>query len=96
MPAQTVVEEEARTNDPGWPAARTDGEYDPQRANEIWRARQKNLAFGKRFAYEAQLAVLEIAQSAVNEFSAGGRRGAGKVAFLQKQAAQAAPGGVEP
>jgi hypothetical protein len=52
--------------------------------------RSKDFALVQRVAHQAQLAVLQIAQAAVNQLAARGRCRAGEIALLAQRDAQSA------
>src|SRR5207249_5503716 len=61
------------------------GHQQPQRPNEMWRVADERLPFGQRFVHKAQLAMLEIAQAAVDQARRAGRRAGAEVVALDKQ-----------
>ena len=55
---------------------------------------QQHFALGQRLAHQAESAVLEIAQAAMDQLGGGRGRAGAKIVLLDKQYAQAAAGGV--
>ena len=74
--------------------ARRRRQHEAHRPDEVRRHAQQHLALDQRLAHQAEPAVLEIAQAAVDQLG-GGRRGAGgEIVLLDQQHAQPAAGGV--
>ena len=55
---------------------------------------QEELPLGERFAHEPDFAVLEIAQTAMDQTCGPSRCASGKVVAFEQQHAQTTPGGV--
>ena len=92
--AEMVVDEEAKPQQQRRASARRRRQDEAQRPDHMRRHAQQDFALGQRLAHQAEGAVLEIAQAAVDQLG-GGRRGAGgEIVLLDEQHAQAAAGGV--
>ena len=70
---QVVVEEEPEADHPDRSHAGVVGHHETQRPQDVGRAFEQYLALGQRLAHQQELAVLEVAQAAMDEL--GGRRG---------------------
>src|SRR3546814_8998476 len=60
----------------------------------VRRGAQQHLALDQRLAHQAELVILEIAQTAMNELGGGGGGGAAEILLLAKMDRQPAPGRV--
>ena len=89
-----VVDEQAEPQHPGRPHAGLMRQHEAHRPDQVRRHPQQDLALGQRLAHEAEPAVLEIAQAAVDELGGGGRGAGGEIVLLDQEDAQAAAGGV--
>ena len=74
--------------------ARHRRQHEAHRPDEVRRHAQQHLALVERLAHQAERAVLEIAQAAVDQLGRGRRGAGGEVVLLDQQHAQAAAGGV--
>ncbi len=69
-------------------------QHEAQRPYIVRRQVQKHFAFGQRLAHEPELAMLQIAQSTVDQLGRGRRGAGGKIVLLDQQHAQAPTGGI--
>ena len=92
--AQPIIEREAGAQHPARPRPRPVRQYQAQRLDEMRRHAQQHLALGQPLAHQAEGAMLEIAQPAMDQLARRRGRGAGEVALLAKQHAKPPPGGV--
>ena len=77
-------------------ARAVEGRHDErQRAHEVRRERDHQLALEQRLAHEAEVEVLQVAQAAVDELARAARGPRGVVGALEQRDAVAARGGVE-
>ena len=91
-PAEPVVDETAEADEQRRAPRLVERHDEAERPDEVRRHAQQYFAFGERGAHQAQGALLEIAQPAMDELR-GRRRGAGgKVALLDQQHFEAAAG----
>ena len=81
--AQMIVEEKPRAQLPGRPQIGPRGQHEAQRTHEMGRDGPQRLALRERRAHEAQRAMFEIAQPAVDELGRGRRRAPGQIALLE-------------
>ena len=88
--AEVVVKEEAEPDDRPRPQAAVVGEDEPQRPDDVGGRGKQHLALVQRLADQAELVELEVAQAAVDELGRGRGGGAGKVAHLGEEDAEAA------
>ena len=93
-PAEVVIDEQARAQQPWRAQAGRRRQHEPHRPDEMRGHAQHDLAFDERLPHQAKPAMLEIAQSAVNELGGSRRRPAGQVALLDQQHAKPAAGGI--
>ncbi len=93
-PAEMVVQEEARAQHPRRTQVGLVRQDERQRRHDVRRLVQHDFALGERLADQAELVLLEIAQSAVNELRAPLRSGRRDVALLDQEHLEAATGGV--
>jgi hypothetical protein len=93
-PRQPVVQEQAGPDQQRRALAGVVRHDEAQRPHDVRRAAQQQFAFDQCLAHQAELAMLEIAQAAVNQLARGGRRVRGEVVFFAQHHAQAAAGGV--
>src|SRR5690606_27387758 len=83
---QEIVERHADANLPARPArAAINREIEPQRLDEMRRDVEQRLPLAQRLAHETELAVLEIAQAAVDQPRRGRRRSARDVVLLDDE-----------
>ncbi len=94
-PPQVVVEEEARAQHPGRPQVRAVGQDEAQRPDDVGGLGQQYLAFAQGLVHQAKLAMLQIAQAAMDQLAAGRGGGAGQVGLLAQRHPQAASGGID-
>jgi hypothetical protein len=88
-----IVKPQADAQLPGRARARAKGHDKRERAHQMRRDAQQNLALGERLAHQPQPPLFEIAQAAVDELAAGhGRRGRQIVLFHQHDIEPAAGG----
>jgi hypothetical protein len=92
--AEMVVEEETEADHPGRAPRRLIRHDEAERAHQMRRDAQKDLALGERFAHEAELVMLEITQPAMDELGGGRGRAAGEIVALGERDGEAAAGGV--
>ncbi len=69
-------------------------QHEAQRTHDVSRIGEQHLALAQRLAHQAELAVFEIAQAAMDELARGRGRGAGEIALLAQRHAEPAPRGV--
>jgi hypothetical protein len=62
--------------------------------NEVWRATQQNLALAKGFRNQAELVLLEISQTAVDQFAACRTRRGTEISLFNQQDSEASSGGI--
>ncbi len=93
-PADVVVEEEPGADHPARPEPRIMRQHEAQRAHDVPRIGEQHLALAQRLAHQAELAVFEIAQAAMDELARGRGGGAGEIALLAQNDAEPAPRGV--
>ena len=65
-------------------------QHELQRRDDMGRGAKKHFALGQRLGHEPELVVLEIAQTAVDQFGAPRRRMRGKIVFFDQQCLEAA------
>ena len=92
--AQMVVEEETEADQRPGAEAGMVRQHEAQRPGDVRRHPQQHLALGQRRAHQPELAVLEVAQAAMDQLGRGRGGGAGEVALFDEQHGEAAPGGV--
>ena len=92
--AELVVEQQAQADQPGPAQSRRPGQDEGQRPHDVARAGEQHLPLGERFAHQAELVVLQIAQAAVDQLAARLRGARGEVVALGQQHAEAASGGI--
>ena len=88
--AQMVVEEQAEADHPGRAQLGAVRQDEAQRPDDVRRRAQQHLALDQRLAHQAELVVLEIAQTAVDQLAAGRGGVAGEVILLAQQDGQPA------
>ena len=92
--AQQIVKQKPEAQQHRRAPAGHDRQQDARRPDDMRGDAQQRLALVERLAHQAEGAVLQIAQAAMNELG-GGRRGAGtEVVHLDQQHPHAAAGGV--
>ncbi len=69
--AQVVIQEQASANHPGRAQVRAVWQHETHGLDDVWRLGQQHFTFSQRFAYQAKLVVLKVAQAAVDQFAAG-------------------------
>ncbi len=69
--AQVVIQEQAGANHPGRAQVRTMRQHEAHRPDDVRGFGQEYLALGERFAHQAELVVLQIAQAAMDQLAAG-------------------------
>ncbi len=74
--AEVVVDDEAELQEPGGPEPLRVGQHEAQRPDDVRGDAPQHLALHQRLAHEAELAVFEEAQPAVDQLG-GGRGGGG-------------------
>ena len=67
---KVVVQEEASADHPRGSQVRVVRQHEPQRPREMRRRREHHLAFLQRLPHQAEVVVLEVAQSTVDQFRA--------------------------
>src|SRR3546814_1725886 len=80
---------QARADHPRRPEMRLVRQNETQRPDDMRRRAQQNLAFPQRLAHEAELVVLEIAQTAMDELRTRRRSRRAEVVLLAQQDTQA-------
>ena len=90
-----VVEVEAHADHAVGPRAVEGGHDEGQRADEVRRELDHQLALEQRLAHEREIEVLQVAQAAVDELARAPRRARGVVGLLDQRHRVAARGGVE-
>ena len=90
-----VVEVEAHPDEAVEPRAVEGGDDDRQRADQMRRERDEQLALEQRLAHQPEVEVLEVAQAAVDELARAAGGAGGVVGALEQRHAVAAAGGVE-
>src|SRR2546430_5823975 len=89
-----IVEEEPRADHPRGPQVRLVRQHEFERPDDVRRDPEERFALGERLGDEAELEILQVAKSTVDDLG-GSRRGLrGKIALLDQQHLQAAPGGI--
>ena len=92
--AEMVVDEQPQPQQPGRAQARRRRQHEAHRPDQVRRHAQHDLALDQRLAHQAEPAVLEIAQPAVDQLGRG-RGGAGReIVLLDQQHPEPAAGGV--
>ena len=92
--ADMVIEEQPQPQQPLGPQAFDMGQDEAQRVDDVRRDLPQGLALGQRLAHQAELAVFEIAQAAVDQLGRGRGCAAGKIVRLEQQDLGPAPGSV--
>jgi hypothetical protein len=92
--AKAVVEEQAEPQLPRRPHAAVVRQDKPQRADDMRRHAQQHLALCQRLAHQAEGALLQIPQSAVDQLGRGRRRGRAEVVLLDEENAKPATCGI--
>ena len=92
--ADVVVDEEADADEPGGAAARALGEDEAHGPGDVGGDAQEDGALFEGFADEAELAVFEVSEAAVDELAGGGGGTAGKVVLFDEDGVEASAGGV--
>ncbi|MCY1398690.1 hypothetical protein D9M71_137260 [compost metagenome] len=92
--AQVVVEEQPGADHPRRAQVRLVRQDEAHRPDDVRRLVQQDFALGEGFAHQAQFAVFQIAQAAVDQLAAGGRGMAGEVVLFAKEHGKPAPGGI--
>ena len=87
---EVVIQEEAGADHPRRPQVRFVRQHESQRPREMRRGREHHLAFLQRLAHQAEVVVLEVAQSAVDQLGAGGGRVRRQVVLFAEHGTQAA------
>jgi len=90
--AQMVVEEEAEAQHPGRTEPGMVRQDETQRPDDVGGEAPQHLALHQRLAHQAELVVLEIAQSTVDELGGRGGGGAGEVALLEEDGCKSPSG----
>ncbi|MNO76254.1 hypothetical protein D3C76_673250 [compost metagenome] len=93
-PAQMVIKEQPGADQPGRAQMRAVRQDEAQRADDMRRLAQQDLTLGEGLAHQAEFAVFQIAQAAVDQLAAGGGGMAGKVVLFAKEHGQPAPGSI--
>jgi hypothetical protein len=70
-------------------------DHEPQRTDEVGGISQEQAAFVQGLADEMKLAVLEVAQAAVDEFGGNAGSTGGEIPLVDQADAEAAKGGVQ-
>ena len=68
-PREVIVEEQAGADHPGRPQMRHVRHHEAQRPHDVRRGAQQHLALLQRLAHQGELAVLQIAQPAVDQLA---------------------------
>jgi len=89
-----VVEEQTEAHEPGRPEPRAVRQDEAQRPDEMRRRTQQHLALDQRLADQAEGAVLEIAQAAVDQFGRGRGSRRGEIPLLDQEHGEAPAGGI--
>ena len=84
-PAEVVVEKQTQPDHPPGSKPGMMREHEAQRPYDVRGVAQQHLAFLKRVAHEAEIAVFQVAQSAVDQLGAGRRGVRGEVVLLAEQ-----------
>src|SRR5271169_1054756 len=93
--AQQIVERKSQTNFEGRiRVALINGKQEGDRPRQMRRELQQQAALAARFMHQLELELLEIAQSAVNQFGRPAAGAAGKVARFDQYDFKATQGGV--
>ena len=91
-PADIVVEEKPKAQEPLRAQADMVGQHEAQGPHDVRREAPDHLALEQGLAHEAELVVLEIAQSAVDQLGRLGRRAAREIVTLEEDDRGAAAG----
>jgi len=70
------------------------GQHETHWLDDVRRLGQQDFALGQGFAHQAELVVLQVAQTTMDELAARRRRVLRQVVLFAKEHLQAAPGGV--
>ncbi len=70
------------------------GQDEAHRADDVGRGAPQHLALDQRLVDQTEFAIFEVAQAAVNELGGRRRGGAGEIAGLGEEDAEAPAGGV--
>src|SRR5699024_5477300 len=70
-PAEVVVQQQASADQPGWSQAARMRHDKAQRPDDMRRDAPEYFAFPQRLAYQAELVILQIAQTAMDQLGAG-------------------------
>ena len=69
--AQMVVNEQAQTDQPGWPQFLVIGQHEPHRPDDVRRRPKQDFPLDQRLPDEAEIILFEIAQAAMDQLGAG-------------------------
>ncbi len=92
--ADPVIEQKAEPQHQRRTSRLVDRQHEAQRPDQMRRRAQQHLALAQRLAHQPELALLQVAQAAMDQLR-GCRRGAGrKVVLLDEHDLEAAAGGI--
>ena len=89
-----VVQPQSRAQHPARAQVRLPGQDETQRMDQVRGLPAYRLTLTQRFAHQAELALFEVAQAAMDQLAAGTGGVCGQVMLLAEQDAQAAAAGV--
>jgi hypothetical protein len=87
-----VVQEEPEPEEPGRPETGMMGQHESKRPDDVRRHPPQDLALAERLADEAELVLLEVAQSTVDQLGRGGRRARREIIALAQEHREASAG----
>ena len=94
LAAQKVIQKQAGADHPARPRMRLMRQHELQRFDQMRRCLEQHFALMQGLAYQAEFIVFEVAQAAMDQLGAPLRGRRSKIALLDQQHRQAAPGGV--
>lgn len=75
-----IIEEKAKTNEPGWTnASLVERQDEAHWPDDVRRHGPKDLAFHQRFAHKAEFIMLEITKATMDELGCAGRCAGGEI-----------------
>ncbi|MNT08747.1 hypothetical protein D3C72_1434980 [compost metagenome] len=93
-PAQMVVQPKAEAQHPAWPQMRLPRKHEAQRPHQERRLPAHHLALAQRLAHQAELALLQVAQAAMDQLAAGAGGVRCQVVLFAQQYLQATATGI--